>query len=232
MTMANLPRSTTLKALLPLLALMFLPVTGKGDAVADTLTARRVFEEIDFQPMRILTPETRMDMADYCLEHRPYQAVNVLGGISRLDTLTPSFAKLDLTRVSDVEMMCLPTPKGEVVGLIYTLDADGADSQLFMYGNDLKPLPVKKYFTPPGLKDFVLATHKDDRQAIALVNRLAPFITASYSFVPDKEELVATLTIPSIIPREDYDRLRCYFIHSDEAPTLTYAWNGRKFVKK
>lgn len=213
-------------------ALCCLPLTAEAAEPADTLTARYVFQQLESPVFDLLSHSTRFDMLAYNDVGRSYEARNELGGVSTLDTLTTRFARITLSGVSGVEIMTVPYSNSGLALLSYTVDTDGADSELLVVDASLKTLPASRYFKAPVLADFMTG---QDRARLKKngIESLAGFFTAQYAFDPENLTMTVTPTVKGIMSEEAYERLRPYISNPDGTlRTLTYAWTGKRLQKQ
>lgn len=200
---------------------------GAVTAARDTLTARTVFEKLQIPALKPLDSSMRLDMLDYYSEGKSFAAATDLGARVTLDSLTTRFASLTLSSVSTMQILVVPAGnKNELALIIYTLDSDGADSELIVADASMRILQSNKYFKAPVLADFIPGA---DKKLLASLNELMPFFTASYSFLSaDPPVMEVTPTVESLMSIEAYDKLKPYITNADGSPrTLRYAWTGK-----
>lgn len=205
----------------------------RGAQPADTLSLRYVFTDLDVPALDLLSRSARLDMADYAEAGKDYTAMNEMYGQSHLTAWSDSCVSLDLTQVSRAQIFLLPSAKKALAALIYTVDAGGADSQISFYDSRLRPLNAKKYFTPPLVEDFMAAQWRSDKEARAAVSRLIPFPVVEYVWDPAAHILRVMLSVRDVVSREEYKEVAPYLVAAaeDALPTLSYAWNGSRFVR-
>lgn len=215
-----------------ILALVFALPCVRAAEPADTLTLRHVFTDLEAPAFDLLSRASRLDMVDYAEAGQPHKALNEMYGLSEVTSWSDSCISLDLTPVSRAQLFLLPAgKKGSLAALVYTVDAGGADSQISFYDSRLRQLSGKKYFTPPGLRDFISSQWRGDREVTRVVAETLPFMALGYVYEPSDRCLTVTLSISGIVSDEDYDRVRKYLV-TDEAeglPSLVYRWDGARF---
>ena len=187
-----------------LIMLAFLPLVVKAGKAEtpDTISARRAFVEMPTTVLDILSPDTRLDMLDYFDADREYVATNDLRGESRLLTLTPDYAEVNVTPVSTLQIKVLPLKnKSQVVMAIYTVgEAGGAsESDVYFFDSKMQPVAKEKFFKEPGLADFF--DLKGSSLKAKDLDRYIPFHSVVYRLNPDNT-LTATLAIDDILPIE------------------------------
>lgn len=203
-------------------------------ATADTLTIRSLFSTLKVPELDLLDSSTRLDMLDYAEAGQPYTAHNSYYGESRITSLTDSALSVYLTQVSRAQLFLLPSRKGMLAGLIYTIDSEGTDSQLNLFDSALQPLKTEKYFKAPVITDFLLPSLRSDKQARATLQEEVPFTALTYVYAPDSRTLTVHLSLESIVSREGMKRLQPLLCKpGTETPDpLVYEWNGSRFVLK
>lgn len=218
-------RRTVLSLLLPVMMLLGC-VSAAAAEVGDTLTATYVFSTLKSPVFDLLPRSVRLDMVDYAREGRRYTAKNAMGGDACLDTLTADYASATISQVTSMQLRTLPSRRGPVAAIAYTIDALGSDSELFMYDAELRELPADKYFRMPTLRDFMLPSLQGDKRAEAQLQSLVPFICTRLSFSPVDTQLTATLSLQSLLGMEQWAKAQPLLM----APaTLSYTWDGQKF---
>lgn len=195
--------------------------TQSGHAAG--LTAKEAFLRLEGDELQLIPESTRRDMV-LCYEAKQkYTPLNALRDYCELKELTDNYAAVTVSKVSSVQIAVLPAGKKQIVAVIYTVnDGNSPDSELRLYDEALRPLPVNKYFREPQLEMF-MAKGKEAQQAQALV----PFLLVSYKFnlSGHTPALEATLNIKGSMNVEDFDRISPYLTRK----TLVYDWNGKRF---
>lgn len=213
--------------IITLLILLASAMPGFGAEPADTLTAAYVLTDLKAPEMELLSRATRLDMADFARAGRRYTARNEMNGEAELDTLTANYASLTLSEVSSLEIKTLPARGGGIAFVSYTIDSDGADSELFAYDRALRPLPVGKYFKMPTLREFMLPSLRGDKHAVARLEALTPFFCTRLCFSPYDAQLRAELSLESVVGIEDWAKIQPMLM----APAvLSYRWDGSRFT--
>ncbi len=210
--------------LIALCALLTLPALAAGSDTIATLTGKYLFLNLPGDALQLIPESTRQDMVDYYDAGKTYTPLNSLRGECQLLSLTDTYAKVQVTGVSDVQMCALPQGRSRVAAVVYTVDAgDSPDSQLMFYNDRLQPLPLKKFFKEPDLQSF-MADHKNDKA----LQQLVPFLLLSYQLnpTPGGATLTATLNIKGSMTEEDYARIEPYLT----TQSITYTWDGKKFA--
>ena len=189
--------SAILTVLLPLVA------TAKGKENPDTISARRAFVEMPGYVLDLLPKDTRLDMLDYFDANTDYTATNDLRGASRLKTLTPDFAEVEVTPSSTMQLKVLTRPGGSQVILAnYITGAPGEtqDSRLYLFDSRMRPLPTAKLLKEPALEDFF--DLKEMGMKKKELEKLVPYYTVVYDLSPDSGLMRARLTLDEILSLE------------------------------
>lgn len=216
--------------LILLLCLMTLLPRANAATPAKNISLRSAFENLDVPALQLLDTATRMDMSDYAAEGKDYKANNKMMGESSITAWSDSSISVKVTEVSRIQLFSLPTPEGSVFGLISTVDSNGADSTLELFSSALRPLKLKKYFTPPLTEDFMAPDFRKDKEARAIVSENIPFPAVEYTWDPSTQTLAATLSVEEIVSLEAYKAAKPYLIGApDERPVILYRWTGKKF---
>ena len=101
-----------------------LPAAAAPKARPATLSADTVFINLPIEVVEILNRSTRMDMLDYYRVDSIYSAPNLVGGVSKLEMVTPDYLKVHLTDVSTLEVKVLPLGKsGDIAAVSYTVNS-------------------------------------------------------------------------------------------------------------
>ena len=151
------------KLLILIVALLPLALGAKKEETPDTISARRAFIEMPASVLELISTDTRLDMLDYFDAGSPYTAINELHGNSRLKTLTPDYAEVEVTPVSRLQIKVLPMKKGnQIVMAVYTTgDSIGTrDSDIYFFDAGMNPLPAEKYLKLPKLSEFFSSDRK------------------------------------------------------------------------
>lgn len=224
------------KTLLTVALLTLYCLSAYSAIPTDTISVNRVFINTSSKAFDILSPATRLDMVDYAKENVPYEAMNEMYSTSRITRFSGQCIDVHISEVSSAQIFTLPTPDDGIAAIIYTVDAEGADSQIEFYSPLLKPLKTGKYFTPPTLTDFLSSLYKHDKKARNKLTDAVPFTALEYTFVPDTNMLAVSLALKDIISREDYDNIAPLLVTDTDTDTHTlyYQWDAykSKFVNK
>lgn len=189
---------------------------------SETLTASKVFSNAPLEVLDMLRPSTRLDMLDYYVQADSIlPAVNALGGVSRLEQVTPDYLKVSVTPVSTLEIKILKSGKRQIVMTLFTSGGDGMakDSEVKFFDSELNPLNTSKFLKRPALTDFFsLQGSSIGRDEL---NEKIPFTAVQYTSGPGDTPLTATLTTLDIISKEDRDLLTPLL-----NPSLSSTWKG------
>ncbi|MCM1005688.1 MAG: DUF3256 family protein [Prevotella sp.] len=192
--------------------------------LTDTVSAGRVFIDTDSKAFSIISKSTRLDMLDYAKAGTEYNAINEMFGNSSITAYSDTCINVAISAASSAQVFTLPTDKGGMAAIIYTVGCNAPDSQIDFYSSALQPLKTTKYFNPPLLKDFLLPQYKNDKQLLNSLTGAIPFIALEYKYDPSGQALTVTLSLKELVSKEDYEKYSQY-LHS----LLQYRWNGKKF---
>lgn len=210
-------------------AVLLLLPAGAGAAkksVPRQLTADSVFVALKPPVVELLTESARLDMIDYFLADSIVKVSNTMGGKSYIETMTPDYLKARITGVSTLEIRVLPLSKGgDIAAVAYTVDSTGkqADSELFFFDSDMKPIEIKKVFRQPDLKEF-FHREKGMKTSEKELLEMVRFPTIEYSFSPTDNTMKGRLTVGEYIDQDDLNILKLFLM-----PELQWTWDGKKF---
>lgn len=211
------------------LGLFYLVASAPGYAdvnESEDLTASKVFADIPLEVLDMLRPSMRLDMLDYYSQADSILTVqDALGGVSRLEQVTPDYLKVSVTPVSILEIKILKSGKKQIVMSLYTVGGDGLakDTDIKFFDSKLRPLDKSKFIKTPGLDDFF--SLKGSGLTKTELDEKVPFAAVEYSSGPGNAPLTAKLTTLDVISQEDRDMLIPLL-----RPVLTAIWkSGYKF---
>lgn len=193
-----------------------------------TLTARKVFENLQAPPLEALKKTTRLDMLDYWDADSIYEVKNVLDGVSSLAAVSPDYLRVNVTPVSTLEIKLLPLSKeGNVVMTLYTVGGKGTarDTSLAFYDASLRPLDSSRFFTAPALKRF-FNVPKGTGVTMKEIEDAIPFVTVVYKAAPNTDDLQARLTVSDYLSVEANELITPYL-----QKNVTLSWKGNKGFK-
>lgn len=192
-------------------------------AVADTLTASRVFTDLPISVLDLVDRSRRLDMLDYYAADSIAKIQNAMGGVSYLDTVTPDYVKVVLTPVSTLGIKVLHGRNGNVIMTAYTVgDKDQAyDTDLRFFDSSFNELKRDRFIRLPSLDDFFNYKDKESRKLVAT---LVPFPTVRYEPEAGGDLMDARLTVGQFMSGEDLAKIKPCLRHK-----IIYRWNGTKF---
>lgn len=218
-------KSKILSIILAAMGIMVIaaPISAEVKTAGDTLTAREVFVNLPLKNLDILRRTTRLDMLDYYDVDSIWQAPNGMGGLSSLEKVTPRFLEVKITPVTQMQIMLLPTKRGDITACLYTIGSDNhaADTDVTFLDAEMQPLPTDKYLKMPSIRDFFRVPDKSD---MTKVEDIVPFPTIRFSANPRTGDLTANLTVGKFMSQEDYDTIKQWLV-----PQLTYRWTGSRY---
>lgn len=193
--------------------------------VTDTLTASDVFVNLPLKTLEIIDRSRRLDMLDYYAADSIYKAPNGMEGYSELVKVTPDFLEVQITPVTEMQILILPKirEKEAAAVVLYTINGEGqaANTDVSFFDTSLKELPRKKYLEYPEILDFFDVPDKETRDRI---EELVPFPTIEFRAVPGSTDLTATLTVGEFMGRENYDFIKKYM-----KKELIFRYDGKKY---
>ena len=186
------------------------------------LTAPGAFTTAPAEVFPLLDTNTRLDMVDYYNSGLKTASNNRLNGQSVITELTPSSLTVKISDSSSAQVTILPAGNDTVIAVVSTVATPGLDSTLKFYDSTWKPLAADKYFTAPTWNDWITQGH-DSSEVMAYT----PFMLASIYINPAEGVMTVSNNLASFLDEDVYADI-AEAIH----PTLTYRWNGKKFVKQ
>lgn len=195
------------------------------ESADSTLTARKVFEKINSPGLEILSGSTRLDMLDYWDVDSVYKALNVMEGLSWLDTVTPTYLKVHVTNVSTFEIKLLPAKAGNIIMTIHTVgnDVQAQDSQVKFYDGQLKELETSRYLVMPQVKDF-FTIPKGSTTKMKEIEEMIPFPTIAFTANPKDNVLEARLTVEKYMNEDDWNIAKLF-----AKPYIVLDWKKEKY---
>lgn len=204
-------------------------VTIAGDTVVakNAETAAEAFEQMPESVMHLLTKGRRMDMAEYYRNDSTWLALNAQMGVSKLDTLSDDYVRVQITDVSSMEIRRYKQKKGMLFVASYTISNMDvpADSKLYFFNQRMEQLPASKVFKEAKLKDF-FAIPKGSATSMKEIEEMVPFPTVEYS-LKQEGEIEGRLTVGEYMPIEDYKLIKLFV-----RPSVKWVWTGKKFELK
>ena len=119
-----------------------------------------------------LDPQQRQEMPSYASMHVDGSVDNLLGGKCRMDTLTDSYAHIQLNATKSLQLKLLPiSNQDSIICLVETWLADSdhkapiptGESTIRFFSQDWKELPTPQYLGVPSVNDLAdMLTTKPD----------------------------------------------------------------------
>lgn len=166
---------------------------------------------------------TRVEMLLYHQAASPTPSKNLLGGSSRVISLSPGMITFSTSEASETTMAQLPARGDSVMLVLNTVSLPALDSDAIIYNSSWQRLPQKSQL--PSLNNLNLWLTPEGKKHVKEVENAVPFITAKYTFDPSTQTLTAVSTLRRVIGKENYDSIDSYL-----KPSLQYKWNGNKWI--
>lgn len=186
------------------------------------LTAADAFTSAPQNVFPLLDRNTRLDMVDYVKSGLSTPSQNSLQGRSAITELTPQALTVKMSDSSAAQIAVLQGAKGEVIALISTVATPGLDSTIRFYDSSWKPLDGTAFFSKPGWNEWLTDEGRENKDEVTMQ---VPFMLASYRIDPTSSQLVLTNNLARFLDKDVYSMIESYL-----RPSLTYSWNGKKFV--
>ena len=188
-------------------------------AAAQGLTAAKCLAEAPAEVLPLLPKSTRLDMLDYYRAGSSKPSANSAGAPARVIDEKPACVTFLICDSIQAQIFVLKAQSScPVIGLIETLPLPARDSRLRFFSCRWEPLDIQ---AEPSLRQWL---RHPSSERLAAAERQLPFILAAYSYAPDRQELTATLTLPSYYTADDAPEALAWL-----RPSVTMRWNGKKF---
>ena len=202
--------------------------------VADDNTARgivpsyptidKAFIAFHDKQLQLLDVDTRAVMVYFATEMDSLIDVPTqLGGMARIEKLTPDYIKVGVTEVSTFEMRTLPTKKDSIFVTVHTVRGQAADSRIDFYDKYMAKIDDKKLFAEPKLKDF-FDIPRGSLTKMSEIEQMVGFTTIEYSLNDEDNTLRARLTVDKHMNQDDYNIVRLFLRDS-----IFYDWDGKRY---
>lgn len=189
---------------------------------AGALTPEEAFADAPRRIFPLLDRNMRLDMVDYYRSSLSTPTPNALKGTSAVTQLTPSSIRVRLSGSSQSELALLPAKGDTLLAVINTVSTPAPDSKLSVYDRAWRTDLTSRVFTRPQLADWLTAEGRKNADEVATY---VPFLLISYDYDPATATLTLTNNTGSFLSEDVYAIVQSYF-----KPSLTYRWNGSKFV--
>ena len=195
------------------------------DSIDKSFTAREVFIKLHSPALEILPVDTRLDMLDYWDVDSIYKATNAMDGLSWLVNLKDDYLKVQISKVSTLELKILPYKEHKLVLSIYTVGSEpqASDSQIDFLDENLIAIERDKVIEYPQLKDF-FEIPKGSLTSMKEIRDMIPFPTMAFSANPDNNNLKAILTVEEFINQDDWNIIKLFL-----KPEITFDWKKDKY---
>lgn len=187
-----------------LLLMLLLPLLADAQT---GLSAAKAFVSAPVDCFPLIPRMKRLDMLDYFNSGMDRPSDNLLGGKSRVISLSPMKITIEETEGSKVlTSVCLKEYRKDTVYIVTTdICTPARDGSLRVYNRDWKELIADRWFTQPTLENWLV---KVDRKSLPDIENAVPFVPASYDFDPESGILTLTSTLADMIPAEDYAKVK------------------------
>lgn len=201
----------------------------KTDTIAaERLTAAKCFESAPSDVMGIIAYNTRLDMLDYFNAGSDRSSTNVFDGECRIKSLNDDCITLDIANGATMQIFVLNADtKSPIVGVIETVDTPISDSKVQFYNSRWEP--INNIAIDPALADWLKPKITSDNRKN--VEDSLPFIMAVALYDPENATLSFTHQMNDFFVEgnEEADVAHARAL-AQLKPTITYKWNGKKFV--
>ena len=200
---------------------------GSAKAAADSvkpgpLTAADLFVSAPTEVIPSIDRSTRLDMLDYFNAGINKASKNLFGGDCVITAMTPTQLTFSTSEVGSTTISLLDHGGKPLVMLVTTLKTPIEDSQVRFYNAAWRPAK-KGIFVVPSLADWTLPEARDKR---ADLENAVPFMLVKMAYDPERKKLTLTNNVGGYLSEEVRD-LAASALHG----SLTYQWNGKRFVR-
>ena len=193
-------------------------------AIAHSENITNIFTSMPDSLLTMLTEKNRRDMLDFYQNHMEAKVRNRLNDYARLDTLTDTYLRLSMSRVSTLEMKLLQTEDSvPVICLVRTVAAPAHDSEVEFYNQAWQRLQWLQLPTP-ATHDYFTEAPDSVRRDLDLAQRSVDDLRLVEVTV-DPDAPVFTLRISTDEMEQEEKKLARRYVRA-----LRYRWNGREFV--
>lgn len=209
------------KLLLMLIAIVALSMP----AAAQRLTAAWAFSTVPPVLLPSIDPSVRLDMVDYANNGLDKFSANELDGKCRITEITPTHLVATTSDVSTWELDLLPYRGDTIYMVLSTVRTPAPDTRVSFYTRDWKALNAP-LFKSPVLADYHAGVRLSADQ-LADIGNAVPFVMQHIVYDPERREMTVTNSFAEYVPEDEFARVVKYL-----RPSLTYRYNGKRFVKK
>lgn len=192
-------------------------VASEARTVVDYFTSAKANDAIP-----LLNRNTRLDMYDYFSHDLPHVSANAMDGAARIVSVDGNDMTFEITSDVPCRLSMLTAGRDTVLMLVETLHLPQADSRISFYDKTWQPLK-REVFAEPKLADWLTSVGKAERDD---VEAWLPFLLWRADYQNDVLTLTSTLDKYYADPK-DLTQLSRWLL-----PSLTYTYNGKKFVRK
>lgn len=197
--------------------------TARG-IVPSYSTVDKAFIAFHDKQLQLLDVDTKAVMVYFATEMDSLVDVPTqLGGMARIEKLTPDYIKVGVTEVSTFEMRTLPTKKDSIFVAVHTVRGQAADSRIDFYDKYMAKIDDKKLFAKPKLKDF-FDIPRGSLTKMSEIEQMVGFTTIEYSLNDEDNTLRARLTVDKHMNQDDYNIIRLFLRDS-----IVYDWDGKRY---
>lgn len=185
-------------------------------------TMKDLFKEMPDSIVPLLTREDRLDCIDFLESGMKANVKNRFGELSSLQALTATYAAIDLTASSRMEMRMMPDGRDTLVCVVHTWLTPIPMSDIAFYSSAWQPLDAKKYLKWPQIRDFI---RKDaDYKAADDILQRTGVALLSASLSAEDDRLTFSLQMDGNNPELKRDLMP--YVNEK----LSYRWQNGHFV--
>lgn len=187
------------------------------------ITATEAFTSAPESVFPLLDKNTRLDMIDYFNSGMTTASQNKLSGKSRITDISDSQLQFVMTSSSSYQIAILESNNTQIIAVIETVATPTPDSNISFYTTDWKKYN-ENAFEPATIAQWLTNEGRDN---IATVESIVPFMLSSMTYDSDSQILTLTNNVKHFLGQDMYSMIEAYL-----KATLTYKWNGKRFVQQ
>lgn len=204
-----------------LIGLFFFSVKGYSQDI------RLVFKAMPLEMTPLLTTNDKADFIDFMDSKMEAKVQNILGGTSRMTTLSADYLYIQMTKNSSLQMKILPYADTYLIAVIKTVYGPAGDSKLLIYKSNWEKFTGGPLFQKPQLDDFFqLESFLADKSN----SKLADLKAVDVSLVQlnfNAEDLKVKVELNSLGYLDEEIRKKVMPFFTSE---LIYIWEGNRFI--
>ena len=197
--------------------MIFMQMTARG--------LQTFFKEAPNQLFPTLSPNSRLDLDDYIESGMEACSKSVFADTVRLTTMSDTYIHLQLSTVSDVELLLLTHKKDTLVCFVKACMAGNKESTISFYKMPgWEQMDTRHFLTLPSVDDFLIKNNKSRMELLtALESQNLPMISAT---INEKDQSLH-FQLQNDGGFLDIKEITLPYIKKE----IIYKWNGKRFCR-